>query len=126
MKLSISTMTANRRFVKALRRQQPAIEVLKRRFESVEAEGCPHEILLLAFVDNELDFFRIVPGEVDIFEVEVGYDNHGEYHADDDVLLIQLLEEKLSQMIRACDQLGESKATLLEVVEAWTTETVTP
>lgn len=112
--------------MKALRRQQRAIETLKRRFEDVVVDDCPHEILLLAFVDKEADFFRVVPGEADIFEVEVGYDFHAEYPADDDVLLIQLLEEKLTNMLEACDHLGDARRTLTAIVENWTTETVTP
>ncbi len=124
MKLSISTMTANRRFVKALRRQQGAIDELKRRFESIVVDDCPHEVLLLAFVDGDVGSCNIVPGKQDVFEVEVGYDFHGEYAADDDVLLIQLLEEKLTQMIEACDGLREARNMLLGVVENWTTETI--
>lgn len=126
MKLNISTMTANRRFVKALRRQEPAVADLEQRVESINVGNCPHEILLLAFVDKDVDFFRVIPGKSDIFEVEVGYDFHDEYPVDDDVLLIQLLEEKLYRMIEECDSLGDAKVTLLAVVEKWTTETVAP
>jgi len=119
-------MTANRRFFKSLRRQNSAIEELERRFEAIAVDDCPHEILLLAFVDRDVGFFKIIPGEQDIFEVEVGYDFHGEYSVDDDVFVIQLLEEKLMQMIEACDGLGESRKVLADVVENWTTETISP
>jgi len=126
MKLSIFTMTANRRFVKALRRQQSTIDELKRRFDNVVVDGCPHEVLLLAFVDNEADFFKVIPGDADVFEVEVGYDFSSDFPSDDDVLLIQLLEEKLAQMIEACDHLANAKGTILGLVESWTTEAITP
>jgi hypothetical protein len=117
-------MTVNRRFVKALRRQQRAIDELKRRFENVAVENCPYEILLLAIVDQEESFLKVVPGDQDIFEVEVGYDAHGEYPPDDDVLVVQLLEEKLMQMIDACEDLGETRKPLRDVVESWTTEVI--
>ena len=126
MKLSISSTTANRRFVKALRRQQAAIDDLKGRFEDVTIENCPHEILLLAFVDQKEDFLKVVPGDQDIFEVEVGYDFHGEYPVDDDVLVVQLLEEKITRMLNVCDALAESRKLLCDIVEHWTTEVVTP
>ena len=126
MKLSVSTMTANRRFVKALRRQQDVIEELKRRFEGVDVETCPHEILLIAFVDQEGEFFRVVPGDPDIFEVEVGYDTQGEYPPDDDALVVQMLEGKITRMIDACDALGEARKSLNAVVERWATEVIAP
>ena len=126
MKLSISTMTANRRFVKALRRQQGTVDELKRRLESVAVDNCPHDILLLAFVDNEADYFKVIPGDADVFEVEVGYDSNNDFQPDDDVLLIQLLEEKLTLMVSACEQLGGAKGTILGLIEDWTTDAITP
>jgi len=126
MKLLFSSTTVNRRFVKAFRRQNVALDVLKQRFEQVHAPHCKHDILLLAFVDQEVDYFRIVPGDKDIFEVEVGYDYEDHYSPDDDVLLIQLIEEKLMLAIDACEALGEAREEIKAVGEAWATENVVP
>ncbi len=124
MKLAVSTMTTNRHFVKALRRQQHWLEELKVRVSDVSPKDCPHEALLLCFVDKPVESFRVVPGNPDVFEVECGIDSSSNYLADDDVLLIQMLEAKLKQMIQECSSLGDDRKTLLDIVEAWTTDAI--
>lgn len=119
-------MTANRHFVKALRRLQELLDTLKQRLEQVTVNECPHETLLLVFADRDSEYFHIVPGNLDVFQVEVGYDFHGNYPTDDDVLIVQLIEDKVTRMITACEALGESRKLLCDIVEDWTTEAVSP
>jgi hypothetical protein len=126
MKLMFSSTTADRHFARANRRHNAGLLELKRRIESVSTANCVHDILLLAFVDQDTDFFRIVPGDKNIFEVEVGYDYEDRYSPEDDVLLIQLIEEKLMLAIDACEALGAARQELKAIVEAWTTEYITP
>ncbi|BBO34111.1 hypothetical protein [Lacipirellula parvula] len=126
MKLSVCSITANRTFVKALRRQSQAIADLQKRFEEMRVDPCPHEILLLAFVDRDESWLQIVSGDQEVFLVHVGYDFRSRYPVEDDVLVIQLLEEKITQMIDVCGASAESRKRLRDLVEQWTTEMVVP
>jgi hypothetical protein len=124
MKLMFSSITANRFFIKANRRQNAACEELERRFERISTSQCKQEMLILSFVDREEDYFHLVHDDPAIFHVEVGYDYEDRYSPEDDVLLIQLIEEKLMLAIDACEALGAAREELNAVVEAWTTENV--
>jgi uncharacterized protein (DUF342 family) len=126
MKLFISTTTTNRQFVKALRRQHSNTEILNTEIEKLSINNCECEILLLAFVDRDQSYSRVIAGEVDIFEFEVGYDFQHQFLPDDDVLVVQLLEEKILQMIAACSLHATAKEALRHVVVNWTTDVIKP
>lgn len=125
MKLAISTTTINRQFVKALRRQHSNTEMLKREIERVCVTNCACEILLLAFIDKGPGYTRIAAGGFDIFEFEVGYDYQRQFPMEDDVLVVQLLEEKILQMIAASPLPVAAKEELRCAVVNWTTGIVT-
>jgi hypothetical protein len=82
--------------------------------------------LLLVFLDREADFLQIATGDKQFFVIEVGYDYEDNYPPEDDVLLIQLIEEKLMLALDACEELGEAGAELKAIVESWTTESIEP
>jgi hypothetical protein len=125
MRFSISTTTINRQFVKALRRQQANTEILKRQIEKLSVNNCTFEIFLLAFVDRDPSYSRVIVGEKDIFEFEVGYNFRTEFLPDDDVLVLQLLEAKALQMIAACSLPNATKEEFRSIIVSWASQVIT-
>lgn len=125
MKLSLSSVTTNRRFVKALRRQVKWTDLLK---ELLRREDLPRNdvTLIVAFVDETPGFVRVMSNTQSLIDVEVGYDYSGDYKPGDDVLALQLVEECVVRAIDATEFSTEEKASLSRVVEDWATQAVMP
>ena len=125
MKLGIHTETANRRFPKALRRIYSKIDELERRLFAVELAGRFNHVML-TFFDEDPSVVRITRrgSADDIYEVDVGYDFEQSYPPEDDVLVIQLIEEKLKEVIGSSDGFAPKREQLLRIIEEWTTEAI--
>ena len=124
MKLSIATMSQSKQFSKAIRRQNALILELKKRFEDIAVDECKHDVLLLVLVEGKPGLFRVCPGGDDVFEVEFGIESEEILQPCNNVLLIQQLGDALKKMIRACDGLGDARATFYRIIEKWTTEAI--
>jgi hypothetical protein len=125
VKLGIFTITTNIRFVGARQRIQPKIEALRRLLADVTVRGqCDN--VILTFVDENPDYFRVIRKgrDDDIYQVNVGYDFAGNYPQEDDVLVIQLLEEKLERIIESGEGFAEKRQELLSTISDWTTEAI--
>jgi hypothetical protein len=125
MKLGVFTQTRNARFVSARQRIQPKIVMLKGLLAPIILMG-RHNNVLLTFVDEGPDFVGVIRrgSNDDIYEVDVGYDCTQDYAPDDDVLVIQLLEEKLKHVIESDDGFAPHREELLQVITDWTTEAI--
>ena len=125
MRLGIHTETANRRFSKALRRIYGNIEELKRRLAVIELPGRLNNVML-TFFDEDSSVQRVTTrGEADdTYEVDVGYDFAHDYPPDDDVLVIQLIEEKVKQIVGSDVGFAPKRAELLRIITDWTTEAI--
>lgn len=125
MKLGIHTETTNRRFQKALRRINGKVDELKHRMANIDIPG-RHGNLMLTFFDEDPSMIRVTTRgkNDDIYEVDVGFDSSGSYPPEDDVLVIQLLEEKLEQVIDGDAGFKDKKAELLKIISEWTTESI--
>lgn len=72
MEISITTITENRRFVKALVRHSAAITALKQVADYANAFALPFDVLQIVFLDRDADYARAVGCKHDrIFQVEV-------------------------------------------------------
>jgi hypothetical protein len=125
MKFIVSTTTTNRQFVKALRRQHPNVEILKSQIEKISSNNCAYEIFLLAFVDRDLSYSKVIAGEVGIFEFKVGYDFRAVFPPDDDVLVSQLLEVKELQMIATSNLPRATIEEFRSIIVNWTSQVIT-
>ena len=125
MKLGIHTETTNRRFQKALRRISEKVDELKRRMANIDIPG-RHGNVMLTFFDEDPSVIRVTTrGKADaIYEVDVGYDFALDYPAEDDVLVIQLIEEKLKDAVNSSDAFAPKREELLRVITDWTTEAI--
>jgi hypothetical protein len=125
LNLGVHTHTVNRRFQKALGRVDGHVEELKRRLAAVPREGRFNDVML-TYIDEEPSVVRVTRRGAadDIYEVDVGYDAAIDYPPEDDVLVIQLLEEKLQQVINGDDGFAPRRAELLRIIEDWTTEAI--
>jgi hypothetical protein len=125
MKLGIHTNTTNRHFQKALRRINDKVVELQRRLSQIPVEG-RFGNLMLTFFDEKPSVYRITSrGKADhIYQIDVGYDFGHRYPPDDDVLVIQLLEEKLKQVIEGDEGFAPKRKELLKLIVDWTTEAI--
>lgn len=125
MRLGIHTETMNRRFQKALRRINTKVEYLEERLAPIELRGRFNN-LMLTFLDEDSGVIRVTRRgkNDDIYEVDVGYDYEENYPPEDDVLVIQMIEEKLQQVIENDEGFAAKRAELLKVIEDWTTEAI--
>lgn len=125
MKLGVFTETRNTAFVNARRRIQPKIVKLKEMLVPIKIPG-RYDNVLLTIKDEAPSVIRVTTRgkNDDIYEVDVGYDFSGNYPPEDDVLVIQLLEEKLEQVIESSDAFKDKKEELLKVISDWTTEAI--
>lgn len=125
MKLGIHTETTNRRFQKALRRINEKVEELKRRMAKIDILGRQGNVML-TFFDEDPSVIRVTRrGKADdIYEVDVGYDFTHDYPPEDDILVIQLIEEKLKEVTNSSDAFVPKREELLRVITDWTTEAI--
>lgn len=125
VKLGLFTITRNVQFVSAWQRIQPWIDKLKTILAGVKLRG-RYDNVILTFIDEYPEFFRVIQKgqEDDVYQVNVGYDFAGTYPPDDDVLVIQLLEEKLKVVINSSEGFGEKREALLIAVSDWTTKAI--
>jgi hypothetical protein len=125
MRLGIHTFTTNRRFPKALRRIPGKIDDLKALLNPIGLAGRFNDVML-TFVDDDPSVVRVTKrGKADdIYEVDVGYDFAAAYPAEDDVLVVQLIEEKLKQVVDGDAGFDAKRAELLRVITDWTTEAI--
>lgn len=82
--------------------------------------------IMLTFVDDDVDVMRITKrgNADDIYEVDVGYDFEQDYPPEDDVLVIQLIEEKFKEVVANGDGFAPKREQLLRIIEEWTTEAI--
>ena len=125
MKLGMFTDTANLEFVGARRRIQQSIDELKQLLTPVALEGRYNNVLV-TFVDKPSTFQRVTQrGKNDnIYEVDLGFDFTKRYPEDDDVLVIQLLEEKLKQIIEGDEGFSAKREELIGIITDWTTHAI--
>jgi len=125
VKLGLFTKTKNIRFVSSRQRVQRKIETLKERLALIRLDG-RFDNVILTFVDESLNYFRVIqkgPND-DVYQVNVGYEFSADYPPEDDVLVIQLLEEKLARVINSHDGFAAKREELLRVITDWTTEAI--
>ena len=125
MKLGIHIRSANQRFPKAIGRIYVQIGDLKDRLVPIELHGRFNN-LMLTFLDENCGVTRVTRRgkDDDIYEVDVGYGYEESYPPEDDVLVIQMIEEKLQQVIENDEGFAAKRAVLLKVIEDWTTEAI--
>jgi hypothetical protein len=125
MKLGIHTETTNRRFQKALRRINGQVEELRKRLAGIDIPG-RYGNVMMTFFDEDPSVFRVTKrGKADdVYEVDVGYDFAAHYPPEDDVLVIQLIEERLKQVVDGDDGFETKRAELLRLITDWTTEAI--
>ncbi len=125
MRLGIHTFTTNRRFPKALRRIHAKIDGLKALLDPIGLPGRFNDVML-TFVDDDPSVIRVTKrGKADdVYEVDVGYDFAAGYPPEDDVLVIQLIEEKLKQVVDGDASFDAKRAELQQVITDWTTEAI--
>lgn len=125
MKLGIHTETTNRHFQKALRRINGQLDGLRNRLAGLNIPG-RYGNVMMTFFDEDPTVFRVTKrGKADdLYEVDVGYDFAANYPPEDDVLVIQLIEEKLKQVLDGDAGFEVKRAELLRVISDWTTEAI--
>lgn len=123
--MGFHTFTSNRRFPKALRRVHDKIEALKVLLAPIEVSGRVNNVML-TFIDEDPSVIRVTTrGKTDdIYEVDVGYDFAHAYPPEDDVLVIQLIEEKLKDVMDTSDAFASKREELLRLIMHWTTEAI--
>jgi hypothetical protein len=125
MKLGVHTFTKNRRFPKALRRIHNKINDLKALLAPIALTDRFGNVML-TFIDEEPSVIRVTKrGKADdVYEVDVGYDFAHNYPPEDDVLVVQLIEEKLKQLVEGDAGFAPWREELLRVITDWTTEAI--
>lgn len=121
MKLGIHTESTNRRFQKSLRRINGQVEELRKRLADIDLPG-RYGNVMMTFFDENPSVLRVTRrGKADnIYEVDVGYDFAAGYPPEDDVLVIQLIEEKLKQVLED-DGFEVKRTEVLQVITDRTT-----
>ncbi len=125
MNLGIHTETTNRRFIKALRRIDEKVRILKSRLNAIDING-RYGNLMLTFFDEDQSVMRITTrgNADDVYEVDVGYDFEQNFPPEDDVLVIQLIEEKLKKVVDGDAGFAPKRVELLRIITDWTTEAI--
>ncbi|MBI1371885.1 MAG: hypothetical protein GC159_03880 [Phycisphaera sp.] len=123
MRIDLFADTSNRDFESALVRVRDRVEILNQHLHAIELEGPSGDVCLTFFDEDESFYYaRQIGNDKGRYEVEVGYDYSDIYPDDeDDVLVIQLIEEKLQQIISNGKCFASEREQLLKVVEDWTT-----
>ena len=104
---------------------QRKFETLKARLSSIPLRG-RFDNVIVTFVDEAPNYFRVIqkgPSD-DIYQVNVGYESAGNYPPEDDVLVIQLLEEKLRQVVNSDEGFAGKRDEVLKAITDWTTEAI--
>lgn len=103
MDISITAVTRNRRFTKALVRHSNAIAALKQAVAYVHAPGLQFDIVQLVFLDRQEDYARAVGCKGDrLFQVEVATPHEEDVNFADERAFIACIAKRVQAAIVLC------------------------
>ena len=117
MEISITGITRNRKFTKALRRHARALEPLVQVAAYVNTVGLSFDVLQLVFLDRSEDCARAVGCKGDrLFQVEVPAPREETVDFGDEAAFVACIANRLQTALRLCGLPKEVESQLNEAV----------
>jgi len=118
MEISITGITRNRKFTKALSRHSRALEPLERVATYVNTFGLPFDILQLVFLDRSENYAKAVGCKQDrLFQVEVSTPQEDAVDFGNEAAFVAFIAGRLQAAIELCRL---PKHVELQLIEALT------
>lgn len=129
MDLSVTAVTKNRQFSKALTRLAPQLQTLKDALKVVPTKNFPYSCIMLTHMDLPFGHVKPIPNRDGIFHIEVGYDNNLKLTFQDrdqnDLLLLANIADNISAALNIAPLAPEDKKVVIGIVDTWKNRTTT-
>ena len=117
MEISISAVSRNRKFTKALIRHSATVDSIRHAFEGMGAEMLPFDVLQVVFIDRNQDYVHPVGCREDrIFQVEVAVPNEAETDYSNPSSLVQAVGKKVLLAIESTGLSDGQKESVVQRV----------
>jgi hypothetical protein len=117
MEISITGITRNRKFTKALARHSHAVKTLEQAAVYVNTFGLSFDILQLVFLDRSENYARAVGCKGDrLFQVEVPTSTEEAVNFGDEVAFVACIAGRLQTAVKLCSLPKEIEAQLSDAI----------